>query len=82
MKRIAMIKDGVVANISMWDMESKWIPPAEYTLYDITNVAGVEIGDEYNYVTKEIIKKDESSAVIGTAPVEMAEVIVEEGLPV
>ena len=43
MKTIAMVKDGVVANLAKWDGESEWNPSAEFELHDVTDL-GVGIG--------------------------------------
>lgn len=46
MKKIAMVKNGVVENISIWDMETPWNPEG-YELYDVTDKM-VNIGDIYD----------------------------------
>jgi len=43
MKRIAMIKDGVVENICIWDGISVWNPGDNYLLIDVTQIP-CEIG--------------------------------------
>ena len=47
MKKIAMIKNGVVENVSAWDIATPWNPGPEYTLVDCTDY-DVQIGDTYN----------------------------------
>lgn len=48
MKRIAMIKDGTVVNISVWDGVSPWNPGSQYVLVDITDLPHVDIGFTYD----------------------------------
>lgn len=38
MKTFAMIQNGLVINIAVWDGISLWNPGAQYTLQDITNL--------------------------------------------
>lgn len=45
-KKMAMIKDGVVANVALWDGVSKWQPQG-YTLIDVTNKPYVAPGYKY-----------------------------------
>jgi len=48
MKRMAMIQNGVVANIALWDGNSDWAP-AGYTLVDITNLGQfIDLGYLYD----------------------------------
>lgn len=47
MKRIAMVKDGVVDNIAAWDGISDWNPEG-YQLIDISDKPSVDIGDLYD----------------------------------
>lgn len=47
MKKIAMIKNGIVENISIWDGRSKWSPDG-YTLINITDNPKVDIGWLYD----------------------------------
>jgi hypothetical protein len=47
MKRIAMIEDGQVVNIAMWDGETLWNVGDEFTLIDVTDRP--EIGKEWSY---------------------------------
>lgn len=48
MKTIAMIRNGIVSNIAVWDGESAWNPGDEYTLVDITDRPEVHIGHSYD----------------------------------
>ena len=59
MKRIAMIKDNVVENISFWDLQTDWNPGPEYTLFDITDI-DCNIGDLYDSAKMQIIKENKS----------------------
>ena len=45
--RIAMIKDGIVLNIAIWDGVSNW-DPGGYLLVDITDQNEVDIGWNYD----------------------------------
>lgn len=47
MNRIAMIVDGVVEDISLWDKQTPWNPGEKYLLIDITGMP-VEIGYIYS----------------------------------
>lgn len=47
MKRIAMIQDGVVSNIAIWDGVTEWSPEG-FLLIDITNSPEVSIGCIYS----------------------------------
>lgn len=46
MKRMAMIKDGMVYDIAVWDGVSPWNPG--YLLVDVTDKPEVKIGDLYD----------------------------------
>lgn len=46
MKNIALVLDGVVTAISVWDEVSPWNPGEQYTLLDVTDY-DVSPGDEY-----------------------------------
>ena len=39
MKTIAMVNDGVVANLAKWDGVSEWNPSEEFTLVDVTDIS-------------------------------------------
>lgn len=45
MKRIAMIKDGVVQNIALWDGEAPWSPEG-FILIDVTDM---NVGPDFTY---------------------------------
>lgn len=45
MKKIAMIMNGIVENIALWDGSSDWHPD-DYTLVDVTDIE-CAIGWEY-----------------------------------
>lgn len=45
--RIAMIKDGIIQNIALWDGIAEW-KPAGYELIDISNRLEVDIGWAYD----------------------------------
>lgn len=47
MRRIAMIKAGVVMDIAIWNGSSTWTPTG-YTLVDITSQPTVDIGWTYD----------------------------------
>lgn len=47
MKRIAMIKDGVVQNVALWDGVSPW-DPAGFVLIDVTAQPDVAVGWTYD----------------------------------
>lgn len=38
MKRIAMIVNGIVENIALWDGDDAWHPGNQYTLIDVTDL--------------------------------------------
>lgn len=44
MKRYAMIKDGVVENVVIWDGVTPWKPGSEYQLVDMTTANILDIG--------------------------------------
>lgn len=46
MKRIAMVKDGIVENIAVWDGRAEW-NPSGYELIDVTGLS-VDIGWNYD----------------------------------
>jgi hypothetical protein len=46
MKRIAIIKNGTVENVAMWDGKSAWKPAG--TLVDVTDKPHVAIGWTYD----------------------------------
>lgn len=50
MKTIAMIKDGKVVNLALWDGITSWNPGDEYLLIDVTS-GMPRIGDLYNHDT-------------------------------
>lgn len=50
MRRIAMIKDGVVQNIALWDGVSEW-SPEEFILVDVTD--SPEVGPNFIYLDGE-----------------------------
>ena len=58
MKRIAMIKDNVVENISVWDGVTEWNPGPEWMLVDITDQPQVGIGWLYNPNTQTFSNPD------------------------
>jgi hypothetical protein len=45
MKRIAMIKNGIVQNIALWDGVSPWSPEG-FILVDVTNL---DVGPGFTY---------------------------------
>lgn len=47
MKRIAMIQNGIVQNIAVWDGISNWKPEG-YDLVDVTDLSQVDIGWAYD----------------------------------
>lgn len=47
MRRIAMIKDGVVQNIALWNGETPWKPEG-FIFFDVTDYP--EIGPGFTYV--------------------------------
>lgn len=46
MRNIALVLDGIVVAIAVWDGESHWNPGEQYTLLDVTDY-DVSPGDEY-----------------------------------
>lgn len=50
MKKIALIRNGTVENIAVWDGISEWNPGKEYELVDVTETA-VGIGYTYDGVS-------------------------------
>lgn len=46
MKRIAMIKNGVVQNVALWDGTSEW-SPSDFTLVEVTDLS--EVGPGFIY---------------------------------
>lgn len=54
MKRHAVIKDGKVHNVIIWDGQTNWAPPEGYIVVQHDQV---QIGDEYNHATRAIIHK-------------------------
>lgn len=46
MRRIAMIKNGVVQNIALWDGEAPWSPEG-FILVDVTTL---DVGPSYTYL--------------------------------
>ncbi len=53
----AMIVDGVVENLAIWDGETEWTPGDQYTLIEMTPDLQLEIGDEFTMPKKKTIKK-------------------------
>lgn len=47
-KRMALIQDGVVRNIAVWDGVSPWNPEPQYLAVDITSRPDVQIGWLYD----------------------------------
>lgn len=43
-RRVAMIKDGVVWNIAVWDGTSNWNPGSVFKLVDVTDQPRCDIG--------------------------------------
>jgi len=52
MKNIAMIQNGIVQNIAVWDGISIWNPGPQFTLVDVTNkldINGNAVSIEWSY---------------------------------
>lgn len=43
-KRIAIIKNGVVENVAVWDGKSPWTPQAFDKLVDVTSLSHIGVG--------------------------------------
>lgn len=61
-KRIALVKDGVVVNVAVWDGIAPWDPPGVDKV-EVSEKNNVEIGDTYN--GKSFVKQE-------AKPIEMA----------
>lgn len=57
MKKIAMVKNNVVVNVSIWDTTTEWNPGKDFRLFDVTEHE-VGIGDILEGDIFKKIKKD------------------------
>lgn len=47
MQTMALILDGVVVNLAIWNAYAEWNPGDEYTVVNVTEIDGVMVGSLY-----------------------------------